>query len=181
MKLRIVLLTLALSPLALLADEASHRKAAEKVLALTGSEQGLTNTLPNFLEPTLQQMKRQGLPEDIIQDMKSTVSAWFSKEIKYEEVKPKIVDVWMKNYTEAELTELAKFFETEAGRKFLVKMPDVMRDSSLAVNEYMQAKQPALQKALEPLVQRARASQAGKAGSAAPGAPTAPAVPAKKK
>jgi hypothetical protein len=182
MKLRTLLFTLALSPLALLADEASHRKAAEKVLTQTGSEKGLENTLPNFLEPTLQAMKRQGLPEDIVQDMKATVSAWFNKEIKYDEVKPKIVEVWMKNYTEQELNDLAKFFETDAGKKFLVKMPDVMRDSSLAVNEYMQSKQPALQSALEPLVARARAAQAAKGGSPAPGGvPTAPAVPAKKK
>src|SRR3954469_11453515 len=148
MKLRTLLLALALPPLALHADEASHREAAAKVLQMTDSEKGLENTLPNFLEPTLAQMRRQGLPEDIIQDMKSTVSAWFAKEIKFSEVKPKIVDVWMKNYTEQELNDLAKFFATEAGSKFLSKMPDVMKDSSLAVNEYMQSKQPALQAAL---------------------------------
>jgi hypothetical protein len=178
MKLRTLLLTLALSPFALQADETSHRQAAAKVLEMTGSEKGLENTLPNFLEPTLARMRQQGLPEDIIQDMKSTVSAWFAREIKFEEVKPKIIDVWTKNYTEQELNDLAKFFQTEVGGKFLAKMPDVMKDSSMAVNEYMQAKQPALQTALAPLVERARAAQAAKGGSTTP---TAPAVPAKKK
>lgn len=182
MNLRLLLLTLAFSPLALLADEASHRAAATKVIDLTGGEQGLENTLPNLVEPMLAQMRRQGLPEDIIQDVKSTVSAWFNKEIKFSEVKPKIVDVWMKAYTEPELIELAKFFQTEAGAKFLTKMPEVMKDSSLAVNEYMQSKQPALQTALGPLVERARAAQAKNGGGGGGSAlPATPATPGKKK
>lgn len=168
MKLQALLVVLALSPAAF-ADETSHRHAASKVLDMTGSDTGLENTLPGLIEPMLQRMRQQGLPADIIEDAKSTVSAWFHKEVKWQDVKPKVVDVWMKHYTEQELNELSKFFASGSGKKFLEQMPHVMRESSIAVQSYMKSKESSLQTALQPLVERAKKAGAGGASGGSPG------------
>jgi hypothetical protein len=154
-------LSLLLAPL-VRADEASHRAAAEKLVEVTDTSRRLQETLPTVLAPMIDNMKRQGLSAELTEEVKTVVTKWFQTEIKWEDIRPQIVELYAKEYSEAELNELLKFFASDSGKKFPEKMPTVMQSSMKIVQTYFQGKQASLQTALTPVIEKARAASGNK-------------------
>lgn len=155
MKKYLLLLSLALTP-ALWADEASHRAVATQVVDASEGEKSLQTALPTLLGPMMEGMKKQGLSDSLVDEMKQAVTKWFNTEIKWEELKPQIVDLYMKEYSEAELKEMLKFFQSPTGKKILAQMPVVMQKSAALGQAYFQTKQASLQSSLGPIIQKAQ-------------------------
>ena len=156
----LLIFLLAGAPL-LRANEVTHRRAAEKVVEATQVARSLEQTLPKLLDPMVDRMKEQGVSEALAQEMKTAITKWFNREVKWEEVKPQIVTLYMKEYTEEELNEMTVFFTSPIGKKVLAKMPDVIQQSAAIIQAYFRTKQESLQAALKPLVEKARAEKGG--------------------
>ena len=154
MKLRFLwLLPLAICPL-IKADEASHREVALRVLEVTESDERMRVGFQTMIDPILAAMRQRGMPETATQEVRDAFEKWFTDEIKWEDIKPRLVDVYVKEFTEAELKELHAFYQTPTGKKTIEKMPNVMQQSAKIGSEYAQSKKDSLQAKLKEIADK---------------------------
>lgn len=146
---------LALAPL-LHADEASHRAAAGELIETSGTPANMRQGFLAGIQPLLAKMKADGLPEAAVTEMKDTMIAWYDEEIKWEELKPKMTELFMSEFTEPELREIMKFYATPAGQKTLTAMPSVMKRSGEIGQAYASGKQASLKVKMDQVISKYR-------------------------
>lgn len=132
-----------------LADEASHREAALRILDITKAGDRMQVGFQAMIDPVVAGMRQRGMPEAAATEVREAFKEWFAKEIKWEEIKPKLVELYTKEFSETELTELHAFYKTPTGQKAIEKMPVVMQQSSRIGSEYAQTKGDLLQAKLK--------------------------------
>lgn len=147
----LLLCTLATSALA---DEASHRALSAKILALSGAKEGLKSGFLAVIDPMIAGMKERGLPEEGAVEMKAAIVEWFDAEVKWEELEPKMVELYMKEFTESELQDMINFYETPTGRKTLERLGPIMQQGAQIGQEYFTGKQDSLTKKIQPIIEK---------------------------
>lgn len=104
-------------PLAL--EAASHRQAAETLLRLTSSpesyNQGIDQKLAMMFKQFPEKSDRIGTQEKM--------RAFVRKYLSWESILPELVDLYTRNFTEAELRELIAFYQTPTGKKLVALSP----------------------------------------------------------
>ena len=124
------------------ADEASHRAAVEKLFATMNMEK----THAASLEGILQQQARQN---PMMMQLQGTMRDFLNKHMGWASLKDDMIKIYQDGFSETELAELSKFYESPAGRKSLEQMP-VLNGKGMAVaQERMKAHLPELQAALK--------------------------------
>ncbi|MGE8332415.1 MAG: DUF2059 domain-containing protein, partial [Pseudomonas putida] len=88
--------------------------------------------------------------------------------IGWNKLKPKMVDLYTQTFTEQELKDLVKFYESPLGKKVLREMPKVTQQSAQLTQQSLEPAVPVVNKLLEDMTKELDPN-AGKA-----------AVPAKK-
>jgi hypothetical protein len=144
-RLFLSLLVLALPALAI-ADEASHKAAAAKLVAKMNSKETMKKGFNAMMEPMIKQLSAQGLPPAAIQEVKDAVTEWFDKEMDFEALMPKMAEMYAQEFSEAEINQLVSFYETPLGQKLLAAMPALMQKGAAISQEQLQGKQASLQK-----------------------------------
>lgn len=140
-----------------LADEASHRVLATKLLALSGAKDGLKNGFFAVVDPMIKGMKDQGLSEAGTVEMRAAIVEWFDNEVKWEELEPKMVELYTKEFTEPELQDMINFYETPTGRKTLERLGPIMQQGAQIGQEYFNGKQDSLTKKIQPIIEKHKA------------------------
>ena len=140
-----VLLFLNLMPLARAADEkgasSSHSKAAEETLTLLDT--------PNLLKQAVDQMvKLQVQQNPAIAPYETLMRDFLSKYMNWESLKPDLIKVYTEEFTEAELGELNKFYQSPIGKKTVQKLPALMNKGSQIGAQRVQEHMPELQAAV---------------------------------
>ena len=162
----VALMLLSLLPAAYGADETSHQKAAEQMLTLMD--------MPTLLKQSVDQMvKMQVQQNPTIAPYEAVMRDFLAKYMSWDSLKPDMVKLYTEEFSEAELSELNKFYQTPTGKKMLGKMPTLMSKGAQIGSQRVQEHMPELQAAI--------AAEAGKHGS--PGSPAAASAtpsPAKK-
>jgi len=154
MNLRLLsILSLAVSS-TLLADEASHREAANRILEVTKAEKAMQGGFEAMIDPLVSSMKQRGMPEAAALEVKEAFKQWFTTEIKWEDIKPKMVDIYVQQFTEPELKDLYAFYQSPTGQKAIEKLPIVTKQGALIGSEYAQAKQQSLQAKLKEIAEK---------------------------
>lgn len=128
------------APCVLFADEASHQKAAQELVEMSGSAEAMRAGFKGAIEPMFAQMKARGLPDAGIAEVRQAVTDWFDTEMKWEEFQPKIVELYMQEFTEAELRDMINFYRTPTGKKTLEKLPGILQRSMQIGQEHFQSK-----------------------------------------
>ncbi len=90
-RLFLSLLVLALPALAV-ADEASHKAAAAKLLAKMDTKNTMSKGVSAMMEPMMKQLASQGLPPAAIQEVKEAVTDWINKELDFSVIEPKLAE-----------------------------------------------------------------------------------------
>jgi hypothetical protein len=137
-----------------LADEASHREAAFRVLEITKAEKSMQTGLQSMVDPIVASMRQGGMPESAAQEVKGVISEWFAQEMRWADLKPKIADVYVQQFTEVELNELYAFYQTPTGQKALEKLPTVTKLSSEISSKYIGTKQESLKLKLKQVAEK---------------------------
>jgi hypothetical protein len=137
-----------------LADEATHREAAGRVLEITKADVAMKSGFQSMIEPIIASMRQRGMPEAAAQEVKEAFSKWFTEEIKWEDIKPKMVDIYVQQFSEAELNELHAFYQTPTGQKAIEKLPVVMQQGASIGREYAQNKSQLLQAKLKEIAEK---------------------------
>jgi hypothetical protein len=154
----LVAISLAL-PLTARADEASHRKAAETLLGLMGMENLLKQSVDQMLQIQVQQQPQLAQFQPQMRDFLNKYMSWAS-------LKDDMAKAYMNEFTEPELNELTKFYQSPVGKKTVEKMPALMQQGAAMGQKRVQEHIGELQAAITA------------AASPAPGASTAPAAAA---
>lgn len=131
------------------ADTASHRKAAGEILDLAGGGNTMQAGALAFLEPMLQNLRQNGLPEEKVQQMAAAFKDWIEQDIKFDEVKSAMIDLYVREFSEEELKQILAFYKTPAGAKALTKLPLLMQEGVKIGADYAKTKEGALMERLK--------------------------------
>ncbi|GAB2767470.1 hypothetical protein HNQ93_000033 [Hymenobacter luteus] len=133
--------TTAATPSAATPISAGQRKAAEDLLAATDSEKNLTATIDRMLASQLEQNPGMKVVEP-------EMRAYLTKYMSWQSMKEDMVQLYAREFTEKELKELTKFYQTPTGRKTITKMPQLMAAGMEIGQKRMQEHLPELQQAI---------------------------------
>jgi hypothetical protein len=120
---------------------ASHRKAAEELLATTGSEKNMAEMTSRMLDAQLEQR-----PE--MKPVEPEMRAFINKYMSWQSIKDDLVQLYAQEFSEKELKELNKFYQTPVGRKTIQKMPMLMQAGMEIGQKRVQEHLPELQKSI---------------------------------
>ena len=150
-----------LAPMTARADEASHRKAAETLLGLMDMESLLAQSVDQMVQIQAQQ-------NPAIAPYQAEMKAFLGKYMSWASMKEDMAKLYVAEFTEPELNELVKFYQTPVGKKTIQRMPALMAKGAEIGQKRVQQHLPELQAAIQ-----------AKAGPAP--VPAAAGSPAKKK
>lgn len=102
------------------ADEKSHLAAAEEFLRAANTEQTMLATIDQMLAVQL-----KANPQ--LEPVKDVMKNFFAKHLSYSALKDDLIKVYMAEFTEAEMKEIAAFYRTPTGKKTIEKMPVLMQ------------------------------------------------------
>lgn len=154
MKSKIIALLLftLLSPLAA-ADNASHRQAAADILDLISGPELFRAGFQAMLKPMLSGMRENGATEAQVREIEAAFNDWLEKEIKWDELKPQMLELYVREFSEPELRDILAFYKSPTGLKALKRLPALMAEGAKIGEKYAQTKQAGLEarikKALE--------------------------------
>lgn len=123
------------------AISAGQRKAAEELLAATDSEKNLSATIDRLLTAQIEQNPGMKAVEP-------EMRAYLTKYMSWQAMKEDMVQLYAREFTEKELKELTKFYQTPTGRKTITKMPQLMQAGMEIGQKRMQEHLPELQQAI---------------------------------
>ncbi|WMN61540.1 DUF2059 domain-containing protein (plasmid) [Pseudoalteromonas xiamenensis] len=78
-----------------------------------------------------------------------------------------IIDVYLKHYTEKEISDMLAFYESESGRSMLTKMPQVMSDTMQVSMKMVQSFLPKIQELSQEFNEKLEVKRAEKANTQA--------------
>jgi hypothetical protein len=138
-------------------DDDNKTILAGEVLELAYSPNTLRDSFAGFLDPALDTMTRQGMPPAAREEVRKAFTEWFTQEVKWEELKPKLVQIYTRDFTEEELRALLTFLQKPLGQKVMTKLPLVVQDGALAGQQYFISKQDSLNAKLAPIIAKYKA------------------------
>ena len=119
----------------------SHYKAAEKMLTLMEMETVLRRSIDEMLKAQVAQSPGMAPFETVMRE-------FLMKHMSWESLKADTIQIYMTEFTEKELDELNRFYQTEVGRKMVEKMPTLMGKSAELGAKRVQEHMPELQAAM---------------------------------
>jgi len=149
------------------ADEASHRAAVEKLFTTMNMEKAHAASLENILQ-------QQSRANPAMMQLQGTMREFLNKYMSWATLKDDMAKIYQEGFTEAEIGELIKFYESPVGKKSMEQMPALMGKGMAIAQERMKDHLPELQAAL-----KEAAEKQGQGGAPPPpGAPRPPTPPA---
>ena len=127
---------------------------AAKVLELAYTPTTLRDSFSGFLNPALDAMKAQGMPEAARTEMRKAFTEWFDEQIRWTEMKPKLIRIYAQDFSEEELKALLSIYQQPLGMKVMTKLPAVMQDGAQAGQEYFMSKRESLDQKIAPIFEK---------------------------
>ena len=135
----LLLIALAAAPAA--AQEQSHLEAAEELLRLLNADEIVEQSYDQMLGYMDQMAAQMGLTEEqrpVLEKYMEKMVAAMKEEMSWEKMQPYMLDAYVAVYSEQELRELADFYASPLGQKFLAKMPELMKETMQLTQQMMQ-------------------------------------------
>lgn len=131
------------------ADTSSHRKAAEEVLILTAVDRMIEPAFKQQIqEVQLSELRQMGLPEEAYSDAQTYIQRIYqviAKEMGWDNIKEDYINLYVDVFTESELRELIRFYQTPLGQKLIEKTPVLMQRTMLLTQQKMMRVMPEIQ------------------------------------
>jgi len=147
-----------------LADQDSHRRAAEKLLDVTNAkERGdqvreqVKGYFRNILQNQLKDLPRDG--QEIADALVNETMNWVSDDFSWEETRAMYVDAYVQVHTEEEIEELVRFYQSPIGQKMLQKTPELTKLIMQKTQARIQKKMPELEKSIRSIIEKYGAKQ----------------------
>ena len=101
------------------ADQKSHRKAAEELLKVMGVEKQLQGSIDQVLDVQIK-------ANPAIAPHRDAMKRFFTKHMSWSSLKDDFITIYVDAFTEDDLVQIRKFYETPAGKKVVQKTPELM-------------------------------------------------------
>jgi hypothetical protein len=135
------------------AKPSSHRQATMELLEVMGLEKNALAGAQTMLNVMLSQNAEMEPYRDIF--MK-----WAESTMDWDKMAPRMADLYMQTFTEAEVRELIAFYKTPLGRKTLDQMPVLMEEGAKIGADLAKEHQGELEEAI-----KARAAELAKSAA----------------
>lgn len=142
------------------ADTVSHRRTAAEVLDLINGPAALRSGVNSALDSVLNNMREAGAPEPAIREFRDAIVAWVENELVWDDIKPQMIDLYVREFSEPELQQLLAFYKTPVGAKALERFPTIFAEGAKIGQVYAQSKQGTLNSRLEQIADRYSVTQA---------------------
>ena len=152
-----------------LAATASHNAAAEKFLTLANADKLGTPVymqVQHMFAQRFAQTKAPASKQAVLESYQAKANAALDNAIGWNKLKPKMVDLYTQTFTEQELKDLVKFYESPLGKKVLREMPKVTQQSAQLTQQSLEPAVPVVNKLLEDMTKELDPN-AGKAAAPA--------------
>ncbi|NTX41662.1 DUF2059 domain-containing protein [Myxococcus sp. CA033] len=150
-----------------LAATASHNAAAEKFLTLTHAHNQGTAVyiqVQQMFDQRFAETKAPPSKKSVLDSYQAKANAALDNAIGWRKLRPQMVDLYTATFTESELHELVKFYESPLGKKVLREMPKVTQLSAKLTQQSLEPAVPVVNKLLEDMTKQLDPN-AGKAAS----------------
>ena len=137
----LITVALGLSPVVVLGDEHSHRKAAEDLLLVLEVEKSLPKVVEQVVDNQVQHNPQLAPQREVLQRFLTTYVNW-------ENVKEETITAYTHEFTEPELQQLTEFYKTPLGKKAHEKMTKLALIAGQIGLKQAQAHQTELQQML---------------------------------
>lgn len=140
-----------------LAATASHNAAAEKFLTLANADKLGTPVYMQVQQMFAQRFAQTKAPaskQPVLESYQAKANAALDNSIGWNKLKPKMVDLYTQTFTEQELKDLVKFYESPLGRKVLREMPKVTQQSAQLTQQTLEPAVPVVNKLLEDMTKQ---------------------------
>jgi uncharacterized protein len=125
-------------PATIRADEASHRKAVEALFGLMEMDSLLSQSVDKMLEMQVQQ-------NPALVPYQAKMKTFLNKYMSWASLKDDMTKLYMAEFSESEVNELTKFYQTPLGKKTVKKMPLLMTKGAEIGQKRVQEHLPELQ------------------------------------
>ena len=151
------------------ADTARHNASAEAFLTLAHADKLGTPVYMQVQQMFAQRFAQTKAPESkkaLLETYQAKANAALDSAIGWNKLKPKMVDLYTQTFTEQELKDLVKFYESPLGKKVLREMPKVTQQSAQLTQQSLEPAVPVVNKLLEDMTKELDPN-AGKAAAPA--------------
>ncbi len=137
-----IICVLAIIPNRSIANEKSHRLAAEALLDSMHIQQTMLETVEKMVELEIQNNPQLSLYEDILRD-------FFKKHMAGESLIDEFATIYMEEFNEKELNDITNFYKTSTGQKAISKLPILTQKGAMWGQNKVQKNIPELQEMIE--------------------------------
>jgi hypothetical protein len=127
-------------------------RLADELVDMSGSAASLQQNFETNLQPSLDRMKAQGAPAELIAKIHAVARQFYAQNFRWSEIKPQMAKLYTDSFTEAELREMIAFFKTPVGAKALARLPGVMQDGTALAMAQLQASMPEFSRQVTALI-----------------------------
>jgi hypothetical protein len=166
----LILAALGLTVKPVLADDTSERALASQLIDMTRGKEAMRAGIDSVFNGVIQNLAQHGLPQAGIDEFKGAIDKWYAAEINFEDIRPKLIDAYVKEFTEDDLKQIVTFYQSPVGQKAIKEMPGVMKEGASIEQDYTKDKIATLDAQLTPILTKYR-DQMEAAGGAAGGPP----------
>lgn len=114
--------------------------------------------------------------QKIVEDLQSKIMALVKEQLNWVELEPTMIEVYRDTFTQREIDGMLKFYQSEAGKAVIVKLPTVMQESMARMQSRVNALTPQIIELEKDAAAQIRA--AGAAPGSQPAQPPAAQPPA---
>jgi hypothetical protein len=139
-----------------LADDTSQRALAAKLIDMTNGKETMRAGFDAVMNNVIANMQQHGMPQEGVDEVRAAIGKWYDAEINFDEIRPKMVDVYVKEFTEDDLKQILAFYQSPIGQKAIKNMPTVMRSGAMIAQDYTKAKIPLLNAEITPILTKYR-------------------------
>jgi hypothetical protein len=120
----------------------SHRQTATELLILSGAKENAMVGASAMADMMLQS-------NPVLAPYRDVLLEWAEKVMTWDNMHPRIVEIYVDAFTEQELRELIEFYNTPIGKKTLRVLPEIMKRSALVGGELAQEHSGELQEMIQ--------------------------------
>lgn len=145
------------------ADASGRRQAAADLVKYSDSKRLLEQMhlqLKQGFSAMLQQLGVQERDRPLIERYNEKLAALMQEQLDWDKLEQPMIDIYARVYTEQELREVTKFYQSPAGQSFLSKMPELLKESMQLAQQNMRTVLPKLRALEQELAGEIRLAQA---------------------
>jgi len=138
------------------ANEPASREALEELIELMEIPKMMDSVydqVTSSFDGLAQQMEISPQEQPLFEQHMQKVMTLFKQEMGWEKLKEPMLKIYADRFSEAEVREMTKFYQTDIGRSVIKKMPLVIQDSTAMSQKMMVDVMPKMQALTQEFIQ----------------------------